>query len=68
MAPEHVLVEDGAAVVDVGRLRLLLEPAHDLVGVAQARLVAEDGDVAVHLGAELVLDLRDAPAGPLAAR
>ena len=63
---EHVLVEDGAAVVDVGSLRLFLEAAHDLVGVAQAGLVAEDRDVAVHLDAQLLLDLRDAPAGALA--
>ena len=34
---QHVLVEDGAAVVDVGRLGLLLEAADDLVGLSQAR-------------------------------
>ena len=45
---QHVLVEDRAAVVDAGRLGLLLEPADDLQARAQARLVAEHRAVAVH--------------------
>src|SRR3954447_10404515 len=59
---ENVLVEDGAAIVDVRGPLLLLEPPHDLVRLAQAGLVAEDRAVAVHHGPELVLDLRDAAA------
>src|SRR3954454_3389491 len=60
---QDVLVEDRALVVDVGRLGLLLEAADDLERVLEPGLLAEDRDVAVHLGAELVLDLGDAPAG-----
>src|SRR3954452_7881486 len=62
---ENVLVEDGAAIVDVRGPLLLLEPPHDLVRLAQAGLVAEDRTVAVHHGPELVLDLRD-PAAAVA--
>src|SRR3954469_11052674 len=56
---KHVLVEDGAAVVDVGRLGLVLQAVDDLVGLAEAHGVAEHGDVLVHRGAELLLDLAD---------
>src|SRR3954452_19207363 len=59
---ENVLVEDGAAIVDVRGLLLLLEATDDLERLAQAGLVAEDRAVAVHDRAELVLDLRDPPA------
>src|SRR3954468_15503723 len=45
---EHVLVEDRAAVVDVRGALLLLEAAHDLVGLAQPGLVAVHGHVPVH--------------------
>src|SRR5688572_4728314 len=65
--PEHVLVEDRAAVVDVGALGLALEAADDLERLREARLVAEDRALLVHHRAELVLDLRDAPAGAVIA-
>src|SRR6202035_1913024 len=56
--PEHVLVEDGAFVVDVGARRLLCEALDDLVRLLEALLVAVDGHVLVHRLAELLLDLR----------
>src|SRR5215213_10433556 len=64
---EDVLVEDGAAVVDVGRLGLALEAADDLERLREARLVAEDGALLVHHRAELVLDLRDPAAAAMIA-
>ena len=51
----------------VGGLRLLLEPPDDLERGLQPVRVAEHGDVLVHRRAQLVLDLRDAAAVPLAA-
>ncbi len=59
---EHVLVEDGAAVVDPRVVGLLAQAADRLERERQALLVAEDGGVFVHQFAELALDLRDAPA------
>src|SRR4051794_29631626 len=59
---EHVLVEDGAAVVDARARGLVLQPPDDLVGLVEPRLVAEHRALLVHHRAELVLDLRDAPA------
>src|SRR5204862_4632633 len=60
--PQHVLVENGSLVVDPDRLGLFLEAADRLERLAEALLVAEDGDVLVHDLAELGLDLRDAAA------
>src|SRR4051794_20099335 len=65
---QDVLVEDGAAVVDVGRRRLLLETADRLVGRGEALLVAEHRALFVHHRAELVLDLGDPAAAALAAQ
>ena len=45
---EDVLVEDAAAVVDVGGLGLLLEAADGLQRLLDPGLVAEDGDLGVH--------------------
>src|SRR4029079_17977775 len=57
---EDVLVEDAAAVVDVGGLGLLLESAHGLQRLLDPGLVAEDRDLGVQRRAQLLLDLRDA--------
>src|SRR3954469_9171223 len=59
--PQHVLVEDRAAVVDVGGAALLLEALDDLHRLGQPRLVAEHRALLVHHRAELVLDLGDPP-------
>ena len=63
---QHVLVEDGAAIVDPGLRRLLFEACNRLARSLQPLPAAEHRRLAVHQLAELVLDLRDAPALPRA--
>ena len=58
---KHVLVEDGALVVHVAALVLVLQAPDGLERLVEAVRVPEDGDLRVHRLPELLADLGHAP-------